>query len=402
LFGAVAGALYRTGHIVAMIGSAGWGLDQRASSARLGTSSAEGSVPSRPPAAIRLGFAFKSPPIWRYSEILRIFPAIPSQPRVLTQPVVATATTTRLSLGNDAYSKGQPMFHAISTDRFDKPESGFNPGPAPQLRWLEIKDLVVDLTYQREIGKRGSANIRQIAENFDWSKFAPVIVAPLEGGQWAVVDGQHRTTAAMLRSIEKVPCQVVQADRAQQAAAYAAVNGSVTKTTAQQLYYAKLTAGHPECAALQEVLAASGVEVARRNLVVAKMKVGQTQAVGALSRCLREYGSATLITALQCITQTADGNAGFVRATIIEGICEVLHKNRRWCEAGDGLLRAMDNLSFLDMWEEVSGGRDQIFPATVRRLVAEKITAHLTKFLGPTSRAAVRPDCAAAGMRFSI
>jgi hypothetical protein len=31
-----------------MIGSAGWGLDQRASSARLGTSSAEGSVPSRP------------------------------------------------------------------------------------------------------------------------------------------------------------------------------------------------------------------------------------------------------------------------------------------------------------------------------------------------------------------
>jgi hypothetical protein len=35
-------------HIVAMIGSAGWGLDQRASSARLGTSSAEGNVPSRP------------------------------------------------------------------------------------------------------------------------------------------------------------------------------------------------------------------------------------------------------------------------------------------------------------------------------------------------------------------
>jgi hypothetical protein len=31
-----------------MIGTAGWGLDQRARSARLGTSSAEGSVPSRP------------------------------------------------------------------------------------------------------------------------------------------------------------------------------------------------------------------------------------------------------------------------------------------------------------------------------------------------------------------
>jgi hypothetical protein len=77
------------------------------------------------------------------------------------------------------------------------------PGPAPQLLWIEIKDLVIDPSYQRHIGKRGAANIRQIAENFDWSKFAPVIIAPIEGGQYAVVDGQHRTTAALLRCLEK-------------------------------------------------------------------------------------------------------------------------------------------------------------------------------------------------------
>jgi hypothetical protein len=82
----------------------------------------------------------------------------------------------------------------------------------------------------------------------------------------------------------------------------------------------------------------------------------------------------------------ADGNPGFVRATIVEGICEVLHKNRRWCEAVDALLRAMDGLSFPDMWEEVSGGRVQIFPATVRKMVVENVTAHLTKVLGPTTR----------------
>jgi ParB-like nuclease domain len=75
--------------------------------------------------------------------------------------------------------------------------------PAPQLLWIEIKDLVIDPSYQRHIGKRGAANIRQIAENFDWSKFAPVIIAPIEGAQYAVVDGQHRTTAALLRCLEK-------------------------------------------------------------------------------------------------------------------------------------------------------------------------------------------------------
>jgi hypothetical protein len=49
----------------------------------------------------------------------------------------------------------------------------------------------------------------------------------------------------MLRGQEKVPCQVVQADRAKQAAAYAAVNGNITKTTAQRLYHAKLAAKDP-------------------------------------------------------------------------------------------------------------------------------------------------------------
>lgn len=278
------------------------------------------------------------------------------------------------------------MFQPISSERFDAPRSDFKPGPAPQLQWIEIKDLVVDLTYQREIGKRGAGNIRQIAENFDWSKFAPVIVAPLEGGRYAVVDGQHRTTAALMRSVKKVPCQIVQADRVQQAAAYAAVNGNITKTTPQQLYHAKLTAGHPACVELDRVCAAASVEIVRRNLGMKRVRVGQTQAVGALSRCLRDYGPDTLITALQCITQTSDGNAGFVRATIVEGLCEVLHKNRKWCEAGDALLRAMDEFSFPDMWSKVTGDRDQIFPATVRKLVADEVAAHLALKLGPSSR----------------
>ncbi len=65
------------------------------------------------------------------------------------------------------------MFQPLSTERFDKPTSDNKPGPAPQLLWVEVKDLVVDLTYQRDIGKRGAANIRQIAENFDWSMALP-------------------------------------------------------------------------------------------------------------------------------------------------------------------------------------------------------------------------------------
>ncbi|MFJ7355549.1 DUF6551 family protein [Phyllobacterium sp. NPDC097923] len=269
------------------------------------------------------------------------------------------------------------MFQKLNPTQLPAPKTQYSPGPAPILNWISTDQFVVDDTYQREIGRRGRQNVQHIAEHFDWSKFAPVIVAPVEGGLYAIVDGQHRTTAAILRGIEQVPCQVVQADRAQQAAAYAAVNGNVTKTTAQQLFYAQLAAGDANAKALADVCAAGGVQISRRNLVLTKMQVGQTQAVGALSRCLGEYGGETLITALQCITETADGNAGFVRATIIEALCEVLN-NSPWRDAGEALLRTMDDFSFPDVWGEITDGRDQIFPATVRRLFAEKVFDHLT------------------------
>jgi hypothetical protein len=166
-------------------------------------------------------------------------------------------------------------------------------------------------------------------------------------------------------------CQVVQADRAKQAAAYAAVNGNITKTTPQQLYHAKPAANGPNAHAIANVCSSAGVEVLLRNVPQSEMKVGQTQAIGALSRCLELYGRDTLITALQCITQTADGNPGFVRATIIESLCEVLSEVPAWRDSGEALLRAMDKFKFPDAWDQVAAGREKMFPSTTRKMLAE-------------------------------
>jgi len=106
-----------------------------------------------------------------------------------------------------------------------------------------------------------------------------------------------------------------------------------------------------------------------------------------LARCFRDYGRETLITALQCITETADGNPGFVRATIVDSLCEALH-GTRWRDAGEALLRAMDHFSFADAWGEVTNGRDHVFSGTVKRLMTEKVTAHLEKCLPPNRQAA--------------
>lgn len=285
--------------------------------------------------------------------------------------------------------------HELNPAAIAAPTNEFHPGPAPMLSWIETDKFIVDDTYQRDVGKRGRQNIQYIAENFDWSKFAPVIVAPVEGGRYAIVDGQHRTTAAMLRGIDEVPCQIVQADRAQQAAAYAAVNGNVTKTTPQQLFHAKLAAANADALELDEVCRAGGVSIVRRNIVQAKMAVGQTQAVGALARCLKKFGRETLITALQCITETADGNPSFVRATIVEGYCEALHGSP-WVDLGESLLRAMDDFCLVDVWGDITDGRDQIFPATVRQQIRDRVRDHLSQavILAKPRQAVIAPPAA--------
>ena len=50
------------------------------------------------------------------------------------------------------------MYRSLNTKRFNAPHSEFLPGPAPLLEWIETEKLVVDGTYQRDIGRRGATN----------------------------------------------------------------------------------------------------------------------------------------------------------------------------------------------------------------------------------------------------
>lgn len=79
----------------------------------------------------------------------------------------------------------------IDTAGFQPPAVTPDMGAAPMLQWVPIADLVVDDRYQRRIAGAGRSNVRRIAEGFCWSKFAPVIVAPVAGGKFAIIDGQH-------------------------------------------------------------------------------------------------------------------------------------------------------------------------------------------------------------------
>jgi ParB-like chromosome segregation protein Spo0J len=70
----------------------------------------------------------------------------------------------------------------------------------------------------------------------------PVVVSPVEGGKFAIIDGQHRATSAALMGFDSVPCQIVIAAREKQVAAFKAINGTTTPISQMALHAAALVA----------------------------------------------------------------------------------------------------------------------------------------------------------------
>lgn len=237
---------------------------------------------------------------------------------------------------------------AISTEGFTA-RSAVSAGPAPMLQWLPIAELVVDPSYQRPLCGRGRSNVERIAQAFNWCFFAPVVVSPVTGGKFAIIDGQHRTTAAALVGFDTVPCQVVIAGQSEQAAAFKAINGDTTPMSRMALHAAGVIANEPHAVEIAKVCACAEVELLRYPVPVDKQKAGQTMAVGAIARCLKRYGADTLITALQCVTQTTNNEPGVLSARLIKALCEVLAERPDWCEAGVKLFRALDTIVLKDV-----------------------------------------------------
>ncbi len=159
-----------------------------------------------------------------------------------------------------------------------------DPGPAPILQWVKIEDLVVDDDYQRELKLSNWKAIRKIAAQFKWSRFSPVFVAPVEGGKFAIIDGQHRTHAAAMCGFKEVPCQIVQMSKEEQAAAFAAVNGLVTKVTLWNIYKAALAASEAWATECAKVCEEAGCRLMVVNRAASDKKAGEIFAVALIKQ----------------------------------------------------------------------------------------------------------------------
>lgn len=186
---------------------------------------------------------------------------------------------------------------------------GFKPAelqdqPQPMMIWAKIDDLVIDRRYQRAITAKGKSAIQRIAHNFDWRKYQPILVAPAQGGKFAVVDGQHRAHAAALCGIEQIPAMTVPMTPKEQAAGFAAINRDRISIDNLSIYRAELHAGAEWAVTLKATVEAAGCTVATSMPSSIKKKPRVIYAVS-LIRKMIETGEGEAVTAgLQAITQS--------------------------------------------------------------------------------------------------
>jgi hypothetical protein len=254
-------------------------------------------------------------------------------------------------------------------------------GKQPYLQWLRISQLVVDGTYQRDILETGRRNVIRIAREFDWARFATVVVAPSGKDKYVIIDGQHRTTAAALRGLEKVPCQIVVADLPKQALAFAAINANVTKMSTMQLHAARVAANDPDALRLKKVCAAGGVTLLRYPVQATKQKVGETMTVVQLRQALDRYGEKALRTALLCITKTRGGNPGMIRGLLVLALCSVLESEPKWLN-NSNIIGTFERFDFPKAFKDAGHNAGGFSQAAVKSALIESISSFLTKQIG--------------------
>lgn len=180
-------------------------------------------------------------------------------------------------------------------------------GARPRMDDIEISALRIDDRFQRELGREGEAHVRRIARAFDWRKFTPVIVAPIGGDLYSVIDGQHRATAAAACGFERVPAAIYDCDPKAAADAFQAINSATRRLTSMQIFWAKVAADDAAAVTAAEICREAGVTLLRYPVAAGNLKSGETICAATILKLLGIHGREALSLALKCLAAHDSG-----------------------------------------------------------------------------------------------
>lgn len=256
-------------------------------------------------------------------------------------------------------------------------------GRPPELKWISIADLVIDTAYQREITRQGRTHVRAIAAAFCWSKFKVPVVAAAGSGKFAIVDGQHRITAAALAGLEREPCAVITASQAEQASAFSAINGAVTRMHQLQIFRAACVAGDRNALKVRAVAQKAGVTIVGTPTQTNRLPRGSTMAVMTIERAIEKFGAAITELALRMVMESGQGEPLTLCRPVIYGTAEVLADHREWVERGELLRIAFGAINILRLLDKArvaaAGLRGSSIIEQFEGLLVETLDAHMKK-----------------------
>lgn len=199
-------------------------------------------------------------------------------------------------------------------------------GEQGELVWLPLSQLFIDPTYQRAILDSGKANIRRMIEGFSWLLFGTVVVSRRSRGVYAIIDGQHRATAAALHGgISKVPCLIVKGGLAAEARAFSAINSNVTRVNKLQSFRASIAAGDEAAKDLVRLLASVDVTIA--PYPKAELDPGETMALASVRKWSARNSKA--FSAAMLALRIADPDSGLSNEAI-QGTTAAFIEHKDW------------------------------------------------------------------------
>lgn len=256
-------------------------------------------------------------------------------------------------------------------------------GARPELKWIAKDLFVVDHHYQRHTkSRRSQAVIESIRAGFQWALFQPPTVTPGPAGRYLVIDGQHRIEGAVHRpDITELPCYVLPSmDVAAQARAFVEINRNRVALSALHVYRASLTAGDPECVAINNVCEEAGVSIARYVPQNGMSKPGETMAIGTIRKGIKYCGEDCVIAALMVLHDAFKITPGMMRGRTLYALMRLFKKYGVRNVDRDAIIVVLkknpppDREAAAAKWVRNNGGRvdDAMFNALAREYMKEK------------------------------
>lgn len=210
----------------------------------------------------------------------------------------------------DGYRPIQPLERGVK---------GNDPGPAPEVLFLQPRQLVVNTEYQRELSRASLRQIRKIAAAWDWTSYkAPSVARTEDPDLFEVVDGQHTAIAAETNgSVPFLPCLVMDASTlAEKARGFLGINRDRIALTKAAIYNAQVASQDETAIAVEAAMSRAGIRLLNVPPNNGKWAVGDTMAIGCLMDLAKRRGEDRVFTVLRVLkdAQAAPIPAAAVKA----------------------------------------------------------------------------------------